>query len=260
MGLGHRVPRVAESRVKPVSSRSMLAKASDILGVFSAEYPVLTQAEITRRAQLAHSTTRRLLTEMVDHGLLDKTDDGSFTLGLRLWELGSMSHRVLSMRDTAMPFMTVLNQALGQHVQLAVREGREALIVERLSATNAVGLQLTLRNRVPLHASATGKVLLAYAPEAELTEFLAHPLSQLTPHTVVDPQDQRRDLAQIYRQGYAVMREETQLGVAAVAAPVRTARRQLVASLSVVVPSQVAEFDKLIHGVTAAAKAISGAL
>lgn len=243
-----------------MSSRSMLAKASDILGAFSAADPVLTQAEITRRAQLAHSTTRRLLTEMVDHGLLERTDDGSFTLGLRLWELGSISQRVLSLRDTAMPFMTVLNQALGQHVQLAVREGHEAVIVERLSANNAVALQVKLRNRLPLHASATGKVLLAYASEAEITECLARPLAQLTPRTVTDPQLQRADLARIQRQGYAVMRDETQLGVAAVAAPVRTARRQLVAALSVVVPSQFADFDKLIHGVTAAAKAISAAM
>lgn len=258
--LRHSAARAAEPTLNDVSSRSMLAKAADILGAFSVEHPVLTQAQITRRANLAHSTARRLVAEMVDHGILERTDDGSFTLGLRLWELGALSHRVLSLRDTAMPFMTVLNQALGQHVQLAVREGNEAVIVERLSATNAVGLQLKLRTRVPLHASATGKILLAYASEAEIDDVLSRPLTAFTPHTVTDPQTQREDLAEVARQGYAVMRDETQLGVAAVAAPIRTARRQLVASLSVVVPSTFTEFDKLIHGVTAAAKAISAAM
>src|SRR5690625_7378314 len=86
--------------MQPVSPRSMLGKASDILAAFSLEAPVLTQAEITRRADLPHSTARRIVAEMVDHGMLDKTQDGKFVLGLRLWELGSLSHRVLPIRDT----------------------------------------------------------------------------------------------------------------------------------------------------------------
>lgn len=242
------------------SSRSMLAKAFDILGVFSIEHPVLTQAEITRRANLPHSTTRRLVAEMVEHGLLERTSDGELVLGLRLWELGSISHRVLSLRDTAMPFMTVLNQALGQHVQLSVREGSEAVIVDRVSATNAIALQLELRNRVPLHASGAGKALLAFASDPEITAFLKQPLAQLTPKTVIDPDQIRQDLDQIRQRGYALVREQTQPGVAAIAAPVINRRRQVIASLSVVVPNDLTEPEKLIHGVTAAARAISAAL
>jgi len=246
--------------MQPVSPRSMLGKASDILAAFSLEAPVLTQAEITRRAELPHSTARRIVAEMVDHGMLDKTQDGKFVLGLRLWELGSLSHRVLPIRDTAIPFMTVLNQALGQHVQLAVREGREVVIVERLSATDAVGLQLQLRSRVPLHASAAGKALLAFAPEAEVDAILHESLPKFTPKTMTDPQQLRRSLEQIRSQGYALVHEETQLGVAAIAAPITTRRRQVVASVSVVIPNSFAITDKLVHGVTAAAKSISAAL
>ena len=246
--------------MRPESPRSMLAKASDILACFSVEHSVLTQAEITRGADLPHSTARRLIAEMVDHGLLEKTAEGNFVLGLRLWELGSLSHRVLSLRDVAMPFMTVLNQSLGQHVQLAVREGNEAVIVERLSATNAVGLALDLRSRVPLHASGAGKALLAFAPDAEITSFLEQTIPQLTPKTMTHPKQLRRDLESIRQQGYAIVREETQQGIAAVAAPVRTHRRQVVASLSVVVPNDFSGLEKLVYGVTAAAKAISNAL
>ena len=242
------------------SSRSMLAKASDVLAAFSADRPVLTQAEVTRRANLPHSTTRRLVTEMVEHGLLERTEDGKLVLGLRLWELGSISHRVLSLRDTAMPFMTVLNQALGQHVQLAVREGNEAVIVERVSATNAIALQLELRNRVPLHASGAGKALLAFATDTEIAGFLQQPLAELTPKTITNPNQLRQDLEQIRQQGYAFVREETQPGVAAIAAPVISRRRQVVASLSVVVPNSMTDPEKLIHGVTAAARAVSAAL
>lgn len=240
--------------------RSMLAKASDILGVFSVEQPVLTQAEITRRANLPHSTTRRLLVEMVEHGLLEKTADAGFVLGLRLWELGSISHRVLSLRDTAMPFMTVLNQALGQHVQLAVQEGNEAAIVERLSATNAIALQLELRNRVPLHASGAGKALLAFARDADVEAFLSQPLAEFTPKTIIEPHRLRQDLESIRHRGFAVVREETQLGVNAVAAPVINRRRQVIASLSIVLPTDLTDPEKLVQGVRAAAKAISAAL
>ena len=241
-------------------SRSMLAKASDILAAFSIKHPVLTQAEITRRANLPHSTARRLIAEMVEHGLLEKTSEGELVLGLRLWELGSISHRVLSLRDTAMPFMTVLNQALGQHVQLAVREGNEAVIVERVSATNAIALQLQLRNRVPLHASGAGKALLAFAPDTEIDAFLEQPLAELTAQTVTDPHQLRQDLESIRQRGYALVREETQPGVAAIAAPVINRRRQVVASLSVVIPNESTDPEKLVRGVIAAARAVSAAL
>lgn len=246
--------------MQPEPSRSMLTKASDILAAFSVEHPVLTQADITRRANLPHSTTRRLVAEMLEHGMLERTQNGRLMLGLRLWELGSLSQRVLPLRDTAIPFMTVLNQALGQHVRLAVREGNEAVIVERLSATNAVGLALDLRNRVSLHASAAGKALLAFAKDAEIADFLAQPLPEFTPETITHPERLRRNLDDIRRQGYALVREETQLGIAAVAAPIRTQRRQTVASLSVVVPNDFSDTQKLVHGVVAAAKSISGAL
>src|SRR5699024_1535143 len=119
---------------------------------------------------------------------------GAFVLGLRLWELGSISHQIRSLRDTALPFMTVLAQALGQHVQLAVREGNEAVIVERLSATNAIALQMELRNRVPLHASGAGKVLLAFAVDSDITAFLAQTLAEFTPKTIIDPKQLRLDL------------------------------------------------------------------
>lgn len=241
-------------------SRSMLAKASDILGVFSGEQPSLSQAEITRRAELSHSTTRRLVAEMVEHGLLEKTEDGQFMIGLRLWELGSLSHRVFSLRDIAMPFMTVLNQALGQHVQLVVREGQAAIVVDRLSATNAVALQMTLRNRLSLHASGAGRTLLAFAPEPALEKILAEPLEEFTALTVTDPDKLRGELERIKQQGYAVVSEETQLGVVSIAAPIRTPRRKVIASLSVAVPPEQADVEKLVYGVIAAAKAISAAL
>lgn len=85
-------------------------------------------------------------------------------------------------------------------------------------------------------------------------------MRSLTAKTLTDAQPLRRNLEEIRRQGYALVREETQLGIAAVAAPVRSRRRQVVATISVVVPNDFADADKLVQGLLAAAKAISAAL
>lgn len=240
--------------------RSMLGKALDILGTFTPETPELTQAQITRLSGVPHSTTRRILAELVADGFLEKTEDGNYTVGLRIWELGALSPRALPLRETAMPFMTVLNQSLGQHVQLAVREGDEAVVVERLSARSAIGVVSQVGGRLPLHSSGVGKALLAYAAPEEVGRLVSQRLPRLTPHTIVDPAILRRELGRVRQRGYAIVRDETSMGAASVAVPVRARYQGVVAAVSVVVPSEFIGLESLAPGVAATAKAISEAL
>jgi DNA-binding IclR family transcriptional regulator len=240
--------------------RSLLGKASDILSCFSPERTVLTQAQITRRAGLPHTTARRIIAEMVEYGLLGRTEEGEYAVGLRLWELGALSPRALPLRSTAMPFMTVLNQAIGQHVQLAVQEEDEAVVVERLSARRAVGVVSQVGGRLPLHASGVGKALMAYAGVDELSRLLARPLPQYTDKTITDPEMLRRDLAKVRQRGYAMVRDETSLGASSIAVPIRTASDGVLAALSVVVTSDFTGLEGLAPGVASTAKAIGDAL
>ncbi|WP_422664936.1 IclR family transcriptional regulator [Zafaria cholistanensis] len=237
-----------------------MAKASDVLGCFAPGRAELALAEVTRRSGLAHATARRIAGELVDAGLLERTERGTFVVGIRLWEVGSLAPRTLPLREVAMPFMSVLNESLRQHVQLAVLEGDEAVVVERLSAKHAVGVVSRVGGRLPLHASGVGKVLLAHAGQQEIDRVLAKPLAKLTPASITDPYALARELADVRTQGFAMVREETSAGADSVAAAVTAPTGEVIAALSVVVPSRTVSLSSLAPAVVAAAKGVSGAM
>nr|WP_216364693.1 IclR family transcriptional regulator C-terminal domain-containing protein [Zafaria cholistanensis] len=156
--------------------------------------------------------------------------------------------------------MSVLNESLRQHVQLAVLEGDEAVVVERLSAKHAVGVVSRVGGRLPLHASGVGKVLLAHAGQQEIDRVLAKPLAKLTPASITDPYALARELADVRTQGFAMVREETSAGADSVAAAVTAPTGEVIAALSVVVPSRTVSLSSLAPAVVAAAKGVSGAM
>jgi DNA-binding transcriptional ArsR family regulator len=94
----------------------------------------LSLADLVRMTGIPHPTARRLAMELVEAGALERREDGRFTVGLRLWRLGTLAPLTESLRTLAQPFMEDLHSALHQHLQLAVLDGHEAVIIERLSA------------------------------------------------------------------------------------------------------------------------------
>jgi DNA-binding IclR family transcriptional regulator len=240
--------------------RSVIEKVSDVLSAFSSTRPELTLAEVTRLTRLPHATARRILYEMTAAGLLERTEAGTFVIGTRLWETGSLAPRTLPLRTVAMPFMSVLHEALHQHVQLAVLEGGEAVVIERLSTTGAVGLVSQIGGRLPLHTSAAGKVLLAHAPPEIFDQVMTRPLRKLTPFSITDPQLLARELASVRANGYATVREETSLEAGSVAAPIKAPAGKVLAAMSVLVNIRSINVQSLVPAVVSAAQGASAAL
>jgi DNA-binding IclR family transcriptional regulator len=241
-------------------NRSVIQKAVDVLGSFRVGNAELTLAELTRHSSLPHATARRISRELVSAGFLEQTDDGAFVVGLKLWETGSLAPRSLPLREAAMPFMSVLNESLRQHVQLAVREAEEAVVIERLSAKDAVDVISHVAGRLPLHSSGVGKVLLAFAPEALIASILEGPLPSKTPHTITDPRILAQELGQVRAHGFAMVRGETSVGADSVAARITAPNGSVIAALSVVVPSGTVSLPSLAPAVVSAARGISESL
>src|SRR6266545_7700479 len=200
--VAHSMPRTREP------GRTVGSRLLDILFAFRPDHPDLSLADLVRLTGIPHPTARRLALELAEAGALERREDGRFTVGLRLWQLGTLAPLTEPLRTVAQPFMEDLYTALHQHVQLAVLEGREAVIVERLSKPGAIGLVSQVGGRLPLHSSAVGKVLLAHADSA-LFDALTEPgLSRYTPPTITDPARLRRELGDCRRTGTAIVREE----------------------------------------------------
>ena len=214
-----------------------LEKGLDILGLFDDDHPSLSAQDIRRELNLSQSTLYRLLRSMKAKGWIEDDGNGSFRPGLRILSLARVVRRQLTMGQFALPVMQELSQVTGETILLTVISGPHAVCIERVDGPLTVRVTLERGAVLPLHAGASATVLLAYADEALENAILAGPLHRYTENTVTDPTELRRKLECIRTAGFAFSNEEVDLGVRAVAAPVLSHGRGLVAALSLVAPA-----------------------
>src|SRR6476469_9395855 len=251
-------PRVRGRR--PAQGDPVVDRALSLLEAFDARHRSLSLGELSRRSGSPASSALRLAGRLIAWGALERGDDGRFTIGLRLWEVASLAPRGQGLKQIALPFMGDLEEVTRQHVLLAVRDGTDALLVERLSAHQAMPVLYRVGGRLPLHSTGVGLVLLAFAESGFQEELLARPMTHEPEKLPVSPAALRRTLAEIRREGQATLRRRVPQPLVSVAAPVFGADDRIAASLSVVVPQEHAEIRLLAPAVRTAARAISRGL
>lgn len=245
---------------RPAHGDPVVDRALALLDAFDAAHRALTLGELSRRSRIPASSALRLATRLVAWGALERDDDGLFTVGLRLWEVASLAPRAHELRQVALPFLRDLEEVTRQHVLLAVRDGGEALLVERLSAHRAMPVLYRVGGRMPLHSTGVGIVLLAFAEPELQEEVLAKPLVHEPEKIPVSPAALRRSLAEARRDGAAVFRRRNPQPLVSVAAPIFDASERAIAALSVVVPQERAEPRLLVPAVRTVGRSISRGL
>jgi DNA-binding IclR family transcriptional regulator len=242
----------------PRTAPGVLDRVVGLLRAFAPDRRSLTLTELARRAGLPLSTTHRMAADLTRHGLLERDRDGRFHLGLRLFELASLARAPLDLRDTALPFLEDLYEATHENVQLAVREGADAVFLERLAGRRSVHTLTRVGGRLPLHITGVGLTLLAHAPRAEQEAVLRAPLQRYTAHTVTDPARLRVILAAVRRDGYVISDRQVEDISVSIAAPVRSGvGGEVVAALSIVIAHGRADPARFVPAVVAAARGIS---
>lgn len=231
-----------------------------ILEVFDEDHLVLSLSQIGRRAGLSLSTTHRLVGELREWGALERSDEGHYAIGMRVLELGSLEPQGLHLREVALPHLGDLQAAMNVNVHLSVRDGLDMVYVESLRARAGAPVLTRLGGRWPLHATATGQVLLAHAPVSVLDEVLAAPLHRYTSKTITDPAELRRHLSDVRRTGIAVADESITADAVAVAVPIRGPRDRVVAALGVTLRRAESAPNAAVPPLTVTARAISRAL
>jgi len=198
---------------------SGVARVSAVLGAFSVQRPQLTVSEIGRRAGLPKSTTSRLVAELVAHGFLER-DGATLHLGTRLFEFGELASRHRNLRAVALPYMADLREATRQTVHLAVLDGTEVVYVEILRDKAAPRMPSEPGGRLPAHATAVGKALLAFSGPDVVDDTCSRPLRPVGPRTITAPGLLRRELDRIRGAGLAYESEESGAGIGCVASAV----------------------------------------
>ncbi|MDA3628170.1 IclR family transcriptional regulator [Saccharopolyspora sp. WRP15-2] len=242
------------------SGESVLTRVDRVLSCFDADNTTRTVSEIARHAGLPIATAHRLVNELVSLGYLERTPGRRIRLGVRLWELASRGSRALGLREAARPVMEDLHAVVGHHTQLAVRDGLEALFLERLSTRGGSRNIIRVAGRLPAHACSSGIVLLAHAPVDVQEQLLASTHPRFTDRTPTDPTTLRRLLADTRRRGVVVADGYITVGATGVAVPIWGPRDDVVAALNVVVPSDEGNAPAQISALLAASRSISRAL
>ena len=214
--------------------RTVTGRALAMLAAFTPDAPELTLSELARRAGVSLPTAHRRAAELLAWGALERTVDGRYHIGLRLWEVASLAPRGLGLREASMPFLEDLYEITRENVQLAVREGAEVVFVERIAGRDAVAVLTRVGGRFALHATGVGLVLLAHAPVEVQERVLGSRLDRYTDKTITDPVAIRTVLANVRSRGYAVSDGQVTLDALSVAAPVYRGDA-VVAALSIVV-------------------------
>jgi DNA-binding IclR family transcriptional regulator len=251
-------PRVRGGR--PPHGEPVLDRAFRMLGAFGPAHRTLTLTSLSVRAGLPKATTLRLARKLVEWGALERTTDGEYMVGLRLLELASLAPRGHGLRATALPYLQDLHHATGQHVLLAVRDGHEAVLVERLSARGAGRVMYRVGGRMPLHSTGVGLILLAHAPRSVQDEVLAGDLRLEPEHAALTPGELRARLAAVRHTGVAIVSRPQPEPMTSVACAIVGRPAEPVAALSVLSRSDRAEPAVLTPAVVAVARAISRAV
>ncbi len=249
----------ASTRPRPGADTAM-GKVRMVLEAFTADDVDLSLADLARRTGLPKATVHRLCQELAAWGALERVAV-RYRLGLRLWELGQRVPRQRVFREAALPYLENLLLVTRETVHAAVLDGREAVYIERLSGrASASSAPSRMGGRMDLHATATGKCLLAHSSSDFVEQVLASELPAHTPHTVVAPELLRRQLAHVRRNGFAVERSEVRVGYLSVAAPVFGVGGVVVGAISVTAPTARATAAALAPTVRAAAAGVSRSL
>jgi IclR family KDG regulon transcriptional repressor len=222
----------------PAGGLSTVRNAARLLKVFRSREADLGVSELARRLGLGKSTVHRMLTTLAAEGLIEQNPQtGGYRLGIVMFELGEAVRVHLDLHAAVGQVLGELRAQTGESSQVGVLDGHEVVYVDRLESAHSLRLFTETGRRVPVHCTSSGKVLLAYLPEARRRAVLqAAPLIAMTPHTITSAEQLAAELTRVRRRGWAEAVNEREIGVASIAAPIRDISDEVVAAISIGVP------------------------
>jgi DNA-binding IclR family transcriptional regulator len=243
--------------MQPKQGDPVLMRALSLLAGFSDTRRSLSLVELSRAAGMPAATALRFLRHFTEWGALERLEDGRYVVGVRLWEVASLAPRGHGIRDIALPYLEDLYEITHQHVLLAVPDGRDAVLIDRLSSKGATEVAYRVGGRLPLPTTAVGRILLAYGSPSLQAEVLASPVEAVPGTAPLSEKDLRMALADVKRAGVSTVRRSLPSRTVSVAAPVFGPGGKVVAALSIVMPEGATPEHELIPAVRTAARAIS---
>ncbi len=236
----------------------------DVLDLLASSQEGLTGSDVSRHLDLPKSTVFLLLDQLRDRGVLALDPESRrFSIGPGLTRLAWRVVGVLDLLRVARPHLERLSLETGEDVYLAVRHGTQFVYVDKVEGTQSVQLNTRLGVPRPLHATAPGKLFLAFGPSDLLGRVVEeHGLPAVTSSTITDVDRLQEELTRIRQRGYSISEAENVEGISALAAPVRDHTGRVVAAVNIATIRTRAAVrrDLLVDRLVAASRRASDAL
>ena len=223
-----------------------LRKGLEVIDCF-AERESWSLTELSGHLGLNKATAFRILHTLQGSGYLTKDEEsGRYRLGMRFYSLGKTAVRHEQLKWQALPPLMTLAETTGETVYVGILYEGDAVCVQIVDGTELVRMHSFVGKRSPAHASALGKVLLAYMPDTEVDEYVAtYGLHGLTDNTITDAAWFREELRTIREQGYALDNEEMAMGLRCIGVPVTDHSGRPFAKVSLSAPTDRMTGDRV---------------
>ncbi|MBP6015855.1 MAG: IclR family transcriptional regulator [Candidatus Promineofilum sp.] len=220
------------------SGTQAVQRAMALLKAFDDDHPAWGLSALARETGLNKTTAHRLLAALEREGMLGRAADGDrYVLGPEIVVLGGRALRANNLRAVARPELERLAEETRETASLEILSGGEMLVIDEIVGGHLMSGVPDLGSRWPLHASSTGLVVLAFLPDETVAALLPRTLSPVTTATITGRVVLRAKLAHIRERGYSVADETLEVGLVAIAAPVRDHDGRVVAALSIAGPN-----------------------
>ncbi|HJU22366.1 MAG TPA: IclR family transcriptional regulator [Casimicrobiaceae bacterium] len=229
---------VVSPKAQPRPARVLSVRhALDILRCLAGDTPLLGVTDIASIVGLHKSSVSRMVATLAEDDLVERdAPTRRVRLGPGLLSLAAPLLGCVRIVDTAMPELALLAQRCGETISVGVWDGAGAVNLEQVLGGKAVKHYAAPGSRNPAHATAAGKLLLAYASSETFERVARRELRRFTPRTICTRAGLVAEVATIRRNGYAINEGEYSPDVGAMAAPIRNDKGVVIASISATVP------------------------
>lgn len=244
----------------PFKTQELLDRVINIMETLMAQEGDLGIRELAEQCRSSKSTIHRILLSLKEKGwVYQDKETQNYRIGVRFLLLADEWRSRLELVRLSGPVMEDLVDKTGQTAILSLLEEDHAVCLHKVESQHAIKLVSRIGGQTPLHATATGKTLLAFAPGRLQARLLLQPLRTYTPMTITSPTELSVELERIRTRGYATSLEEVDAGAASVGAPVMGPKGELVAGLSIAGPrfDFQDQWDQRISSVLRAAESLS---
>ena len=215
-----------------------LDRAFAVLDLLGESQTPLGLAQVAASLQLHKSTAHRFLMVLEKHHMVERTTNGKFRLGLRLFDFGNRAIEQYDLRERAQPHLRKLVQETEETAHLCVLEQSRVIYIDKIEPARSVRMITRIGASNPVYCTSVGKAILAFLPEDRVNEIIKRTkFERFTHRTIPNAEALRAEIEKTRRRGYAVDDEEYEEGLRCIAVPLLDAQRYPVSAVSVSGPS-----------------------